>query len=453
MKNVELKIIKRFLAGILSVFVMISVYTPAYAESVFSPPADINSDAVYFVNTDTNNVVYEKNSDKQIVPASLVKMMTVIIALETADEGNMDSFLNQTVNAKRYIFDRLYGLNASTADIRPDENLPMKDVLYAAMLPSACEATMILADYVDGEDTNAFVDKMNNKAKEIGMDNTIFVDPDGLDEAKQRSTAKDMYKLTEYCMQNETFKEIATSQQYIMSATNKHAETRRVQHTNHMTSKFLGGSYYDKRVKGIKTGTAAGIKNLISEAEDENYHYILVTLGAPDNGKNLNYADHQNIYEWAFSTLRFVTVGKPSEKIIPNNIKVNFGKKTDSIILTPKNSVVELIPKSIDPSAVIWDTSSLPKELNAPVKKGDVIGKVSIKLSGTELGQVEVVADKDIKINLVSFISYYFKKVITSYIFWIIILIFVILLILYIYIIKKHTTKSIKRKYKNKRYR
>lgn len=402
--------------------VLACVPVSSAAESIFEPNVDLKSEAVYMVNTDTNTVVYAKNQDAQIVPASLVKMMTVIIALEQADPNDTDTFLNQTVTAKPYIFDRLYGLNASSADIRPNETLPLKDVFYASMLPSACEATMILADFVDGSNTDAFVQRMNDKAKSLGMDNTVFVDPDGLDETTQRSTAKDMYTLTAYCMQNPVFKEMATSQQYTMSATNKHSQERIVQHTNHMMSRYLGGKYYDSRVKGIKTGTAAGIKNLISSAEDGNYHYTLVTMGAPDTGDSPTYSDAENLYNWAFDNLKFVTVGKPGEKVIPNSIKVNVGKGTDSVILTPKEQVVELLPKSIDSSAVIWDTSSLPAQIDAPIKQGQTIGQVSLKLSGTVLGTVDVVADKEIKLDVFAFIIRLLKDIFTSWIFWLILI-------------------------------
>lgn len=444
-----MKFIKKFGVLFTALVITVTVVLPASAESVYNADFDLKSECVYLVNTDTGKVVYEKNKDTQLCPASLVKMMTVILALETTDQANMENFLNQKIVAKPYIFDRLFGLNASSADIRPNEELTMQDVIYAAMLPSACEATMILADYIDGENTEKFVEKMNNKAKEIGMEKTVFVDPDGLDEKKQRSTAYDMYLLTDYCLKNPTFDKIAKSQQYVMTATNKHPQTRRVQHTNHMMSSYLGGKYYDKRVKGLKTGTAAGIKNLISSAEDGSFHYVLVTMGAPDDGSNGTYTDALTLYEWVFKNLKFATIATPGEKIVANNIKVNMGKGTDAVMLTPSKQVIELLPKSIETASIMWDTSKLPKEINAPISEGQIIGSVDLKLNDAVIQTVEVKAAKAVELSILACIVQTTKGIVTSWWFILILIIIAIAAILYFMFVVRHNKKyksKIKRK-------
>lgn len=439
--------IKIILCLTLSLMLAFTVF-PVFAFTPYNADLSLQSESVYFVNTDTGAVVYEKNSNEQICPASLVKIMTVILVLESADSSDLDAFLNQTVNAKSYIFDRLYGQNASNADIRPDEKLPMKDVLYATMLASACEGSMVLADFIDGKDTQAFVEKMNQKARELGMNNTIFVDPDGLDEKTQRSTAYDMYLLVDYCMKNPTFAKIVKSQDHIMSATNKHPQQRRIQHTNHMMSRYLGGKYYDDRVFGIKTGTANGIKNLISSATSGRYNYILVTMGAPEsNTVNNTYVDASKLYNWAFGNLKFVTVGNPGEKMIPNNIKVNMGKDTDAVILTPKEQVIELLPKSINASAILWDTSKLPDKIDAPIEKGQIIGQVDLKLSGQVISTVDVVADQKVDLSLFAFISKLVKNIFMSW--WFITIVIILGLVIILILIKR----NINRKNKINRYK
>lgn len=451
-----MKLLKKIPAGIICICMLTFSMLSAGAQAQYDPGVELKSEAVYFVNTDTGRVLYEKNKDEKICPASLTKMMTVILTLETANQEDMESFLNQTVTAKPYIFDRLFGLNASSADIRPNEELPMKDVLYGAMLASGCEATMILSDYVCGENTGEFVQKMNDKAKEIGMENTVFVDPDGLDEATQRSTAYDMYLLTSYCMSNPTFAQIATTQQYMMAATNKHPEQRRIQHTNHMTSPYLGGKYYDERVQGIKTGTAAGVKNLISMASDNNYHYILVTLGAPDDGSNGTYTDAIALYDWAFSNFRFVSVAQPGEKIVPNHIKVQMGKDADTVMLTPTEQIVELLPKNIDPSSIQWDTSKLPETLDAPIRQGQMIGQVDLKLADQVIQTVDVMAAQDVERSWMAFIGKTAKDVVTSWWFWLIAAAAAALVLAYVLVVVRHNrqrkngsraAKSIRRKW------
>lgn len=407
------------------------------------PDFDPISQGVYLVNTDTNTVVYEKNANQQIVPASLVKMMTAIVALESSPKENREAFLNTQVTAPPYVFDELYGLNASTADIRPNETLTMNDLLHAMLISSACEAASIIADYVSKGNIQEFVDKMNKKAKEIGANDTVFVDPHGLDEDKQRSTAHDMFLITQYGMRDQTFSEIVTTPSYTMAATNKHSQPRIISHTNHMLSKYMGGSYYDSRVKGIKTGTATGIKNLITEAEENSYHYILVLMGASTaKSTSSTYQDTESIYNWAFKNLSFKTLGLPYEKMIPNTIKVHLGNDADSVVLTPKDQVIELLPNTVDPSSVMWDTSRLPSELNAPLKKGTYVGEVDLKLAAQTIQTIPVVVAQDVHASIPALILHDISFVITSWWFIVIVVLLILLSAAYLILTIRHNKKK-----------
>lgn len=436
---------KRIILFLISMVLVFSLNFSAFASTPYNIDLSIMSESVYFVNRDTKMVVYDKNKDLKIPASSLVKMMTVILTLESCNGENIENFLDKPLTAKRYIFDRLYLKNAATVDIRREETISMRDAMYATMLSSASEAAMMLADYVSGDNTEDFVAKMNEKAKEIGMENTVFVDPDGLSE-ENKSTAYDMYLLTEYCLQNSTFEKIATSQSYMMSVTDKHPEQRKIQHSNHMMSRYLGGKYYDDRVRGIKTANFNGKKSLISLASGDNYNYLLIVMGAPQTEENNSYMDTLGLYKWAFKNLKFVTIGIPGEKMIPNSIKVNMAQNTDSVILTLKDQVVELLPKSINASTIFWDTSKLPSEINAPIKKGQVLGQVDLKLSDQVIRTVDVVADKDVDLNILSFAANIVQSVLLSW--WVIsIVVAVCLAILCIKIIR-----HLKRKNKIRRY-
>lgn len=440
-----MKIVKKLLGVVLNISFVLSCipFHTSAAENLYQPDFDPISQGVYMVNTDTGTVVYQKNADQQIVPASLVKIMTAIVALESAPEENRDEFLNRQITAPSYIFDELYGLNASTADIRPNETLSMNDLLHAMLISSACEAASIIADAVSNGDIDSFVDKMNEKAKEIGANDTVFVDPHGLDEDRQRSTAHDMYLITAYGMKDSTFAEIATTASYTMAATNKHAQTRIISHTNHMLSRYLGGDLYDSRVKGIKTGTATGIKNLITCAESDSYHYTLVLMGASTaKSTSSTYQDTKNLYNWAFKNLVFKTIGLPYEKMIPNNIKVSLGKNVDTLVLTPQDQVIELLPKNIDPSSVLWDTSKLPKEINAPLKKGDYVGEVDLKLAAQTIQTVPVVVAQDVKASIPAFLLHYFLCIITSWWFFLILFILILLAAIYIVLTIRHNKRK-----------
>lgn len=442
---------KRVTLLFISLILACTLNFSAFASTPYNMDLSIMSESVYFVNRDTNTVVYDKNKDLKISASSLVKMMTVILTLEFSNDENIETFLNKPLTAKPYIFDRLYLKNAATVDIRRGETISIRDAIYATMLSSASEAVMMLADLISGDNTEDFVAKMNAKAKEIGMENTVFVDPDGLSDDNQ-STAYDMYLLTEYCLQNSTFEKISTAASYMMGATDKHPEQRKIQHSNHMMSRYLGGIYYDERVRGIKTANFNGKKSLISLASDDNYNYLLIIMGAPQTEKNNSYADTLQLYKWAFKNLRLVKVGTPGEKMIPNSIKVNMAQNTDSVILTPKEEVIQLLPKSISSSTIFWDTSKLPSEINAPIKKGQVIGQVDLKLSDQIIRTVDVVADNDIDLNVLSFLANIIQSVLLSW--WFIsIIVAVVLIVVCIKIIRRLNGKNKIRRYNRARRR
>ncbi len=433
-------------------FIAVSKIYISAETNPFGLDIPIKSDALYLINLDTNTLIYEKNKDLQINCSALAKIMTTILILESDEcKKNPQKFLNKKITASRDIFERLYLKSASNANLRQGETITVKDALYATMLQSACEATMMLVEMMVGKNTEKFVSMMNEKAKNLKMTQTYFTDPDGLDETQQQTTAFDMYLLTRYCLKNDIFKKIATTPTYDIPPTNIHDNPTQLIHTNKMLNKYLGGKNYDSRVKGIKTAKVSDKYNLVSIASANSYNYLLVTLGAPNNKDYNIFSETKRIYDWVFSNLKIKIIANPGEKLIPNNLKVNFSKNSQGINLTPKNPVAILLPNYVDASTIFWDTSSINHELNAPIKKGAIIGDITLKLSDQPLHTVTVVAADDVKVDILSLISHYVVKIITA---WqtIVILTLTIILIFYLFLNKKFNIKKNK-KNKFKKYK
>ncbi len=361
------------------------------------PDFKVNSESVYMVNTDADEpiTVYSKNETERRAPASLTKIVTALVVLENVDD------LSITVTAPGYIYDEFYGIGVSNAGINRGEEVTVKDLLYALMLRSACEAASILADYICPNDIPAFVTMMNEKVKEIGCTETNFVNPHGLDAEGQYTCAKDMSIITQYAMKNEQFAEIACTQSYEMAATNQHSEPRTITHTNYMLSSYYGGSYYYEYVQGIKTGTTneAG-RNLVTIGEKDGYHYLLVTLGAPyrdENGavlsENYSYIDQKNLYEWAFDTFQFTTVIQESQSL--DEVPVEFGENKNYVTVTAKQRVILLLPQSLDTSTILVK-AKLPASVEAPVVKGDLVGSADLVLADTVIASVDLIAESDV---------------------------------------------------------
>ncbi|MCI8500911.1 MAG: D-alanyl-D-alanine carboxypeptidase [Oscillospiraceae bacterium] len=379
-------------------FFCTAVLSPlATASAAYEPGGTLYSQTAYLVNLDSGTVVYSKNENQKAYPASLTKIMTVMLVLETETD------LQKKLTMSHAVRDELYGTGASTIALEPGEEITVEDLLYACMVPSACDAAAVLAEYYGGGNQAAFVEKMNAKAKELGAVNTHFVNSHGLHDDNQYTTAYDMYLITKAALDVPGFEKIATTVRYTFKATNKHPEERTYSHTNLMINQAIGGSYYYPYAKGIKTGTTdESGKNLVTMASKDGFNYLLVTTGAPlqVEGVRDNYAiyDHRMLYKWAFDTFSFKTVLKTAEAI--ETIKVRLSSDTDTLQLRPKEDITLLLPNDVDLSS-IQQIIDIPESVDAPVEVGDVIGTVELKLNNETIGKCDLVANMSVSKNFI----------------------------------------------------
>ena len=447
---------RRFIATVLSFCIVILCIPNLAADAAYAPDFTVSSESALLVSMDSGKIIYEKNADKQLYPASLTKIMTCLLVLEAIPETELESTV---ITGKQYIFDELYLKGASHANIMANEQVRAIDLLYATMLRSACEAANMLADYVGngGDDSIAdvdniprFVDMMNVKAKEIGATNTVFKNAHGLHEDGQVTTVHDLYKITKYAIDKyPLFLKIATTVQYTMPATNKHSQTRTISHTNPML--FKSNSNYYAYAKGFKTGTTTESgRNLISMAEYNNYNYLLITMKAPykyDTGEiisdNLACLDHKNIYKWVFNTFEQKTILTTSTAA--GQAPIQLGKDKDTLLLVPKEDIVTLLPKHVDISSV-QKVSHINENIFAPVKKGKVLGTLDLKMADEIIATVDLVASESVERSSILYLLYSVKSFFTSSYFKWAIVIIVIFLLAYITLIILYNKKKKKRK-------
>ena len=358
---------------------------------------ELSSEAVYMVNNESGIVIYEKNADEMLSPASLVTIMTAIIAIE-----NCPDLENTIVTAPTSVFDEIYNMGAANVDIRHGEEVRMIDLLYAMILRSACEAAGIIATYIGNGDPAVFVNMMNEKAQEIGAVHTNFTNPHGLPDDNQYTTAKDMYLITKYAMEMDPiFMTIASTQSYTLPATNKHSQERTITHTNTMMSESQGGAQYSPYVQGIKTGATDTGRNLVSTATKDAYSYTLVTLNAQryyDNGDeitdNQSFVDAKQLYDWAFNNWAVRSVLKTSTP--QGEVKVELASEKDTIAVFPAEDVDYLMREDIDMSA-LQRIISLPDSIDAPVTEGQVLGSMELKLNDVTIATVDLVAGESLE--------------------------------------------------------
>ena len=383
---------------------LVMVLCSVPAQAAYTPDFDLQSETVLLLNMDTGKVMYEKNADARVYPASLTKIMTAILALE-----NVEDLDGTKVALKQYIQDMLYGKNASLGGILLGEEVSMRGLLYASMLQSANEASLMIGDYLGDGSLTQFAEMMNDKAKELGCTGTNFVNPNGLHDENHYTTARDMAKIAAYAMQNPEFVEIVNTVSMDIGPTNKHEQLVEI-----TTNKVIVPSsiYYNPAVSGIKTGTLdeAG-RCFVSTATKDGFTYLLVLMGAPFYNEDgtfmetmINFEETNKLYDWVFDSFKVKTVMEKGRYIADVPVRLSYEK--DVVGLVADARLTALIPADVETSSVQL-VPTLPESIDAPVKKGDKVGSVKLVLAGEELGEVDLVANESVEMSK---ILYYYDQ-------------------------------------------
>ena len=305
----------------------------------------INTSArsVILMDTDSNRILYEKNINEVRSVASISKIMTAIIAIESGKMKKEVTIGNEIKSS--------YG---SGIYLQQGEKLKLEDLVYGLMLRSGNDAALAIAKYVGGN-VDSFVKKMNKKAREIGMKNTTFNNPSGLDQEKGNySTAYDMAILTSYAMKNKEYRKITSTKKYTLK-TNKNVY-------NWINKNKLLKLY--KYTTGGKTGfTEKARRTLVSTAKKDNMNLVVVTLNDGNDWK-----DHENLFEYGFNNYKTMKI------LSKGNINIYDDKYYKDYILYVKNNFSYTVSKKEEEQITI--KYILNKVRN--IKNNKKIGKAQI---------------------------------------------------------------------------
>ncbi|OCN03659.1 hypothetical protein A4S06_04675 [Erysipelotrichaceae bacterium MTC7] len=251
----------------------------------------LQSSNATLVKLHENAPMETKDGDRRVYPASLTKIMTLLVALEEIVD------FHETVRVPPYIMEYIEKMNASMAGFQADEEVVVLDLLYGLQLASGAECALAIGDYLAGSEEN-FVAKMNAKAKQLQLHNTHYTNCTGLDDPDQYTSANDVATLVQYALKNQDFRFIFTSYMYQTSPTNMHPEGMLISST--LSKKLQDMQIGNEKILGGKTGTTdrAGLC-LASLLRIDEQEYVLVTLGAPytDADANGNVEDAISIVE------------------------------------------------------------------------------------------------------------------------------------------------------------
>lgn len=331
------------------------------------------------IDQDTGRILYENNPNEQRLIASTTKIMTAILTIENTN-------INQTIEVGQEIL-KMYGTNIY---IEVGEKMKIKDLLYGLLLRSGNDAATTLAHYVGGTEEN-FVLMMNEKAKEIGMTNTIFSNPHGLDDyTANYSTAYDMSLLSRYANQNKTYKKISQTRKYTTKTQNK-------SYLWYNRNKLL--TTYEYCTGGKNGYTPKAGRTLVTTATKDNMNLTIVTLNDPNE-----YETHTWLYEKIFSEYKnYIIINK-------NNFKTN--KQIYNGAATIKESFVYPLTET--------EKKQITTEIHL-LKKQDIskkIGYIDIKLKDKKIGKVFIYKQDTKKEDISIFVKIknYFDEILKKFI-------------------------------------
>ncbi len=416
---------KKLLALFCTLAVTVSLLAMPAAAVGYDPSAvySVQAAAAYVVNTDTNVIIYEKNSEQQMQANGLTKLMCAALVLTNYQDALDTTTFTMTSAVSDYVYQTDY------ADFRPGETFTVREALYAMLLRNANDAAMGMAYQLSGNDLTGWVSQMNSLSQKIGTTGSTWTDACGID-AGNVTTAKDMYLILRYLMDFDAFKEIEKTALFVLPAKEKHSATSNLLNLNVMVNATSGGQYYRSAVqggildvKGYKADT--GAQSAVSWATQDGATYIFSIMGSPDTCDTYGYENRRpalfettKLVDWVFSSFTIQSALDTTQPLC--EVKVDYAGN-DSLLLYPADDLKTILPAGSD-SSVTQKIYNLPESVAAPVHQGDVVGSVTLVLAGESIGTVDLLAGQDIERSSLLFAvaqlkaffgSLYFRVVLT----------------------------------------
>ncbi len=350
---------------------------------------NLESASAILIEQTTGQVLYEHNCHEQLRPASVTKVMSILLIMEAIDSGKI------TLNDSIPCSENAASMGGSQIWLDPRETLTTDEMLKAICVASANDCVVAMAEYIAGSE-EAFVQMMNDKAKSLGMNDTVFKNCHGLDEDGHVTSSYDISLMS---------RELLNNHPQITNYTTIWTDSLRDGKSELTNTNKLIRSY--KGATGLKTGsTGLALYNLSASATRDNLSLIAVIMKAPST--KVRFAEAQKLLDYGYNTFSFNQFGKKDETV--KSINVNKGSRTTVDAVLAENCGT-LIEKGKDKN--IEQNLELDNNVTAPITTGQKLGKISFSLDGKLLSTVDIIAKNDVeKLNLFTMS----KKVIYSWI-------------------------------------
>lgn len=328
---------------------------------------EINARSAILLEPNSGTVLYESNSDEKLAPASITKIMSLVLIMEAIDEGKLT--LETVITASEHAC----SMGGSQIWLEPGETMTVDDLLKAVVIASANDATVALGEAIAGSE-EGFVVMMNQKAEKLGMNETHFVNCTGLDAEGHLTSAHDVALMSAELVKHELIKNYSTV--WMDSLRDGKSE---LVNTNRLV-RFYSGAF------GLKTGTTSEAGSCLSAAaERDGLTLIAVVMGSPSSNDRFNGA--RKLLDYGFANYSFENITADISSVAPVTVK----KGTVRQITPVANGTLPTLLKKAGASDITQEIE-ISESLTAPIAAGDVIGYVHIKYEGEEIGTIPITA-------------------------------------------------------------
>lgn len=350
------------------------------------------ANAVYLYNVENDSVLASKNVDLPLFPASTVKIMTGLVAVEA-----LQGRLHETVTVTRAMVDAASGFRMY---LEAGETVTAEQLLYAALCGGYNDACVVLAYLVAGS-VDAFVAQMNARAAALGMSSTVYTNPTGMHNDRMVTTAADTLLLARAAMENETYMEIVSTVKYTMSENNV-APSRTFYNRNAMIARNTTARYYNAHVTGMNAGTTTeGGYCVVASASggEDGLHYLCIVMGAGEDPEEMggtvySYAIANELLDYAMDNFGMVNI-LDTETVL-SHVEVGLTEQNETVGLLPQRAVSVYLPTDISGEDLQYRVMLNDENIKAPIRAGDVLGMVSVSYEGKLLTTVNLCAAEDV---------------------------------------------------------
>lgn len=391
---------KHAAAYLLAVITVLAVLAPlglaaSETEDTRTPPEIVNVGAAAVYNIENDLYIYELDADKVIYPASTVKLMTAIVAIEALGDE-----LQKQVTVES---SAIVGVTGNNIALKRGEKLTVEQLLYALICGGANDAAAVLAHEVAGS-VEAFTVMMNQKAQDIGATHTFYTNPTGMHDSRMVTTARDTAIIATYAYKLSPILDISSVEKFVIEPTNKSAR-RTIFNKNYYYSTHMEYKYRWNVPRGLNAGyTPQGGNCVVTTGTRDGLTYVIAVMDAgQDDSLIYSYSEAAKLLKWAFYAYSYKKVLTTADIIA--EMEVRLSAKVDHVTLFPSENIELFLPADIDLNNEIELICEYNRDhFTAPVSEGESAGTITVMYDGTVLGTCDLVTHNSVSRNNILYV-------------------------------------------------